>query len=175
MLLTEVPRAITRHLAAQPFFQQPVQIPVRAMCEQDIVDWSASKMASLGMHVQVMSTRGKAKGEASPGCVRMDTTLLVRVRENLLMNRSASGTGVAAESVAEAAAAFLQGHYPLDEAGARLTNANLLTVVDLAQADDPDGLLCWECILSSTGMLKADEFTQALQQEPLKVFEPIAA
>jgi hypothetical protein len=171
MILTEIPRAIARHLASKPFFQAPVQIPVRAFCERDIVSWCASHMESLGLSVVVMATGGKSSGQAKPDCQRLDPiNLTVRVFEMIEQNRSANGSGVSAESCAEAIAGYLSAYHPLDAAGAQLASVGPLSIDEVRASESPEGLWVWDVAVKSSGIIKTAAITQFTEREPESEF-----
>lgn len=175
MILTEIPRAIARYLASKPFFQGPVQIPVRAFCERDIVSWCAQKMESLGLSIVVMATGAKRHGEPFPNCVRLDPiSITVRVFESLELNRgSVNGTGVSAESCCEAIIGYLAGHNPQNSSGVNIPNIGQLLVEEIRQAESPEGLWVWDVAVKSSCMIKTSDITQFTEREPETILEPL--
>jgi len=170
MILTEIPRAIARHLKTVDFFRTPIEIPVIALCEKDIISVVEADMARLGISVTVPVTGVRREGSNfSPGCQRLSPiNIAVMCREHIEVNRSPNiGSGVACESLIEAVIANLVGIVLTDEDGARLI-LSTLQFDEASQEDDPDGLYSWTALFSTSGLLKAEDMTQLTEQEPLQ-------
>lgn len=139
-LLTSLQTQCKERLEAQDFFSNasaPAPKPIAVYCEiqKDIISALNARLAKIGVGVLLMSVRLSNSSPAAGSFPKWDRVAMVaRVIENVLINRSAGGTGQPADVIAEAVAYYLHSWAPA------VTGYKLLCD-EVAIADDQQALV----------------------------------
>ena len=152
MFQTEVQRAVTRYLQGQTFFATEPGIPVVAQNDVDLLSKMAAAIGSLGIVVLVAPLGGKYGHENTNAPYFDPARFTVRVRENIQVNRSLTGSGQPADYVAEVCAQLLKHYVPVSESGQPLSGGGII-VTAINPGDDDKGIYAFDCLFELAGAL----------------------
>jgi len=153
MFLTHVQQAVTRYLAAAPFFAGSdgvLPITVLAGNDKGLAGKMNAAMGRMGVCVIVVPLGGTFGPKNTSYPCFSPGRFTCRVRENQTVNRAASGTGQPADYIAEQVASALHNYQPATRGGQALGGGGIV-LEDLAVGEDETGITAWDVIWTYDG------------------------
>lgn len=165
MTLTLVQQSVVRHLSEHPFFSGTAEdgakgIPVIAGNDKSLASKVETSMARLGLCVIVYPISGDFGNMNILTPYLQPARFNARVRENIVMNRSRSGTGQPADYVAEVCALLLQHHKPLAEDGITELGGGGIVLTGIVADEDEPGINAWNLIF---------QYSAGVSHEPVRL------
>jgi len=152
MFLTEVQQSVARYLSGHDFFAADPPIPVVAQNDKDLLPKMSAAVGTLGLAVMVAPLSGDHGLPEIPTPYYNGAKFVCRVRENIPINRTDTGTGQPADYVAEVCGCLLKNYVPLGTEGQTLTGGGIVLVA-IQPGDDVPGITAWDLIFSLSGGL----------------------